>query len=52
MLEIDFSIVSEKTKIKYKEFSEKVNELLQKYGEQDKKMGLTRLEDVKTNRVE
>ena len=48
MLEIDFSIVSEKTKIKYKEFSEKVNELLQKYGEQDKKMGLTRLEDVKT----
>ena len=47
MVEVDLSTVSEQTKLKYIEFSKKVRELLQKYDEQDKKMGLTRLEAVK-----
>ena len=47
MVEVDLSKVSEQTKLKYVEFSKKVRELLQKYDEQDKKMGLTRLEAVK-----
>ncbi len=47
MVEVDLSTVSEQTKLKYMEFSKKVRELLQKYDEQDKKKGLTRLEAVK-----
>ena len=47
MVEVDLSTVSEQTKLKYMEFSKKVRELLQKYDEQDKKRGLTRLEAVK-----
>ena len=47
MVEVDLRTVSEQTKHKYVEFSKKVRKLLQKYDEQDKKMGLTRLEAVK-----